>query len=214
MPTDAVQNARAVIAAIGVCRSVKALGNGSYEKVLGIVQRHPNATVKLKGVVEDFFVKKNGSGFILWMKKKGCEPERISYRKCDGKTSSMINTFRNRDTTNICAHCRENFTKENGCEVDHKTHFATIVEEFVSKEVSFKVPTETQKRNDKIHGHRLIDLDMEKRFQDYHESRADLQLLCKKCNRSRGGPPKQAGLTCTAYKDGLNPKKRKATSMA
>lgn len=103
MPTDAVQNARAVIAAIGVCRSVKALGNGSYEKVLGIVQRHPNATVKLKGVVEDFFVKKNGSGFILWMKKKGCEPERISYRKCDGKTSSMVRRLLlGRHSTIVC----------------------------------------------------------------------------------------------------------------
>jgi 5-methylcytosine-specific restriction endonuclease McrA len=207
---------RGVIAAIGVCDSVKAFLNGSYETVLAIVQNHPEATAKLKDI-EDFYIKENtyggrfSKGFTLMIKKKGGGEMDVSYiTSATGKGPSprtvfhsclrvsidpQIREFKDNETKKVCALCNKKLTTDTGREADHVKHFVTIVDEFIlTRPANFTYPTETKECNDGTYRYRLTDADseLEAAFIVYHEQQAELRITCKKCNQSRGGPEKKA----------------------
>ena len=219
---------RGVIEEIGVCDSVKAVSMDAYDTVLAIVQNHPEATAKLKGI-EDFYIKKNiyGVGFTLMIKKTGGVITDVSYiASATGKGPSprtvfhaclrvsvdpQIRKFKDDCTDKICAMplCSKKLTKDTGREADHVDHFATIVDDFIKMQPApFTYPTETKECNDGTYRFRLTDADseLEEAFMVYHEQKAKLRLTCKICNNSRGGPKK----TKTAA---APTKKRKLVSM-
>ncbi|KAJ1467054.1 hypothetical protein T484DRAFT_1756164 [Baffinella frigidus] len=219
---------RGVIEEIGICDSVKAVSPGSYDKVLAIVQNHPEATAKLNGI-EDFRIQKNAyggrfaKGFTLLIKKAGGGEVDVSYitsatgkRPCPRTVfhsclrvsiDPQIHAFKDNETTEVCALCNTTLTVDTGREADHTKHFATIVNEFVSMQPApFTYPEKTKECNDGTYRYRLTDADseLEAAFVAYHEEHATLRLTCTKCNQSRVGPERQVG---------PNPAKRKAVSM-
>ena len=229
---------RGAIAKIGICDSVKAVSTTAYDEVFNIVTNHPEATAKLKDI-EDFYIKKNpmGKGFTLMIKKTGGGEVDVSYIvSAMGKgpcartvfhaclrvsIDPQIRKFKDGVTTNVCAMCTKKLTKDTGREADHIKYFADIVNEFILMQPgctglsSFEYPTETKECNDGTYRYRLTDADseLEAAFKAYHKKEASLQLLCRKCNRTRGGPKRKAVPT-TAKNDGSSPMKRKATTMA
>jgi hypothetical protein len=199
---------RGVIAGIGVCPSVKAFSTDAYDTLFAIVQHHPDATSKLRDI-EDFYITQNkfggNHGFTLMIKKKDGGGIDVSYlRSATGKKTStrdvflaclrvsvdpQIREFKDNETAKVCAICNEKLTKKTGLEADHVKHFTTIVDEFIAMQPApFTYPTETRECNDGTFRYRLTDSELEASFIEYHRMVATLQLTCKKCNQSRGGP--------------------------
>jgi hypothetical protein len=200
-----------VIKGIGICRSVKAVSMDSYETLLAIVQNHPEADAKLRGI-GDFRITKNkrgGQGFTLYiMKTGGGDPMDVSYNtSATGKGKSpravflaclrvsidpQIRKFKLNETmTQACTMCNKRFTADTGREADHVKHFVTIVDDFIAMQPTpFTYPTETRDCNDGTCQYRLTDADreLEDAFIVYHEKEATLRLTCKRCNQSRGNP--------------------------
>lgn len=71
--------------------------------------------------------------------------------------------------------------------------FAAIVEAFIAHEGLDLEAVELSGATDSVIGDRFIDLELERRFVDFHNSRADLQVVSKFGNlstaRGKGGPP-------------------------
>jgi len=84
------------------------------------------------------------------------------------------------DFSLCCANCKS----EQFCQVDHVISFKSLTERFLADN---KPP---QKFDENLETHEVIFRKSDKPFQDkwedFHEKNADLQILCRSCNLSKG----------------------------
>jgi len=84
------------------------------------------------------------------------------------------------DFSLYCANCKS----AQFCQVDHITSFKSLTEMFLANN---KAP---EKFDENLETHEVIfrkcDKDFQDNWEDFHEKNADLQILCRSCNLSKG----------------------------
>jgi hypothetical protein len=189
---------------IGISKSVKTKSNEIYDFFYSLCEKHPCQIDKLKNIV-DFEIKQdalNKRGLALIIINKNGTTTEISWRKCiKGKEdtpqqlykkalrqviSSQIQTYREKDDTNIslCSLCNVSLI-DKMYHIDHEIHFAKLLDDF-TKLHNIIIPTEYNKKP--ITFERIfVDNDewIGKLFYDYHLNNAKLRVVCEKCNLTR-----------------------------
>ena len=184
---------------ISECDDVKAKSKEDYDKLIEVLERHPDFKTKTNGMIkiairrnklnkkalEIIIVKKNTEEDISWKtcitgKNKSPEEELLSALR--SSISVQTRTFRNQSEL-ICAFCDE----PDNIHVDHyDPDFQDLVIDFHEKHKHITIPYEFEDDPD-THCRKFHDVDnsYEEQWQKYHKDNANLRILCAKCNYSR-----------------------------
>lgn len=186
---------------IGLCSSVK--NTPYYEELITILERHPRANQKLHDI-QDIKIRRNkiGRGLAMYIVNSFDEWISISYNICisgiDKSYESELNSalryeidyqikdFKN-SNDNICVKCGST----SNLEVDHIYLFKNIRKDFEEyleciHNLGFPdkfddAPDETNRRCFPVSHNEAKDI-----WKNYHLENANLRILCKSCNLSRG----------------------------
>jgi 5-methylcytosine-specific restriction endonuclease McrA len=198
--TDYVRN---MIERIGVCSSLQSSDIESYNFLIDLFRRHTEYPEKLFGMIDIAIVPNeiNNKQLRLDIIKENGDHDNISWMNCVNESKKSEFEIALRFTiNNQLQSFRQNYYKHNGgilqcaiCQtknteeyhVDHINHFEQIKCEFLQT-TSFKRPT---KFRDVPGDLRKTFIDDDKPFEDswkfFHQSNAELRILCASCNLKR-----------------------------
>ena len=184
---------------IGECDDVKGKSKDGYDKVIELIERHPDFKTKTNGMIKIAIRqgKFNKNALELIIIKENNTEEDISWHTCiSGKHKSykteLLDALRNSISTQtrtfkyqselICAFCESS----KNLQVDHyDPDFQDLVIDF-HETSNIKIPEEF---GDDPYTHcrkfKDIDNNYEEQWQKYHKDNANLRILCAKCNYSR-----------------------------
>ena len=186
---------------IGLCDSVRKLGNGLYDELNDLLKRHPDYNEKTKSMT-DIKIKQNKTNTKAFETRiiSDNTDEAISWKYAvngkkkdnDQNLSAAMRTsirfyilnFKSRNE-HICSQCRS----EKDPHVDHIIHFKKLKKDFLKKcnTDSIKIPKNFSQLNDGSNLTCFLKEDnyFEKLWFEYHAKFAKLRILCKECNLQR-----------------------------
>ena len=183
----------------GVCKISK--DDADYAFFFGLYSRKPSHLIYIQDV--DSFeinwnpITKNKTDNLSCILKNG-NAYVFSWNKCcDGVDGKSLNKLKEACRTSVrsqikekwcntfkCYMCENIKTNEESFEVDHKTEFCKLFNDFMSQN-SIEVPTEFNSNNTSQHTFKKDNEAFERSFQTYHQNNAELQLLCCNCHRQK-----------------------------
>jgi hypothetical protein len=183
---------------IGNCNSLKNIQDISlFNKVLDILKRHPQASVKLYNLKDITIENKGRFGFYVSLIYNDGNKDDISWKMCiTGRENSdslnialrhtidsQIKEYKNNNDTSYCDECKNK--TGNDLHIDHVIQFKQLVNDFNKSRTD--IPTEFDDAYD-LPGRKIfksLDSKYENEWKIYHRENAILRPLCRQCNLSR-----------------------------
>lgn len=197
--TSLKQYVRDSLSNIDVCESLSTANNEYYKFFCELMKRHPEYAAKTSRMKDLKIIRNalNPSAFELNIVNNDNTVTPISWVVCCNAKNKNISTmfhealrecitnqileFRN-NNNNVCQQCG---IMSNDYHIDHELDFKKIVLDFMAK-YKFEIPKEYDRK--KITNQirfRVEDFHIKDLFEVYHQERAKLRVLCKRCNLGR-----------------------------
>lgn len=162
-----------------------------------LIELHENRHIKIGCGIKRFHIRRNPMNYsarTLWIERTDGSEDTWSYKAClNIKQNDLTAALRSTISSQVelvrmfrksqCCYCN---TLSGPFHVDHKTiPFSKIKDDFL-KNVKLPIPKNFQK--DSIY-FKVLFLDTDKEFKkewfDFHQSKADYQILCATCNQEK-----------------------------